>query len=78
MHVWKFAYQYGAEVREITLLLVRNDKKGQPVGYELWPFSADLASGDPIRRWIVDDEPTTIIHQIVAHEDLGRIREVTL
>lgn len=74
MKLHQIAYKYGGEVRTIIMMVINWNGRFGPLGFEARP---DLTMSTE-NRWVLDDEPTTIIHPIVDSTPLGTISRVVL
>jgi hypothetical protein len=71
MYITHFTYDYAPYVRSIYMMVTGHDSDGHPMGYEVWP--SGMAG-----TWIVDDEPTIIVHPILSERSEHRVlRAVT-
>lgn len=70
MQITRFTYEYGAFVRSISMIVTGRDGSDHLIGYEVW------RSVDVNDTWIVDDEPTIIVHPILSERSEGRVRRV--
>jgi len=69
LQVRRYTYPYNGQEREIYMIVTSITDTNEPVGYEVWR-AAD-------NRWIVDDEPTTIVHRILTDEVVISVQRVT-
>lgn len=71
MYITRFTYEYTPYIRSINMIVTSRDAEGHPMGYEVWPSVEERG------RWIVDDEPTIIVHPILSEYNEGCVRRVT-
>lgn len=70
MLVVEYTYLYGDSERSLTMLVI-GGTADEPVGFEAWKMAGE--SG-----WMIDDDPTVIVHPIVRRKTVGKVRGVIL
>lgn len=73
MEVTRFVYEYTPYIMTIDMIVTNTDDQGHPMGYRVWQ---DVEFAHDNTRWVVDDEPTILIHPIVERHAMGRMRRV--
>jgi len=75
MEITHFVYEVTPYFKTIDMIVTSEDADGHPMGYEVWKDGNQMASGSQF--WIIDDEPTIIIHPIESRRSVGRITRGT-
>lgn len=70
MKIMHFDYEYGENILGIDLILTGYSPMGYPAGWEV-RIDPTMSLNN---RWVVDDEPTVIVHPIVDSYEVGTVR----